>query len=249
VRSRLKLRLLLLLLGLLLLTKKVVGLLHTVRVVGLECGLLWLDCGLLREEGLYAKLIETGRLRREAICIAIRISCLLRLSILVVEEAGALRLLLKRVSKPIDSWLLLVALIVACRLGLGRCRSIVEERCGVLFFELAGSGSFLFFAESDGLCEIIVSIGSLSVLGAAALLFLCFMLASFDGQTHLGILFILSGVSSFTLRTVRRARDTRRGKLIKTSHSVLPQLAICSLAAETFFIEHEGREFLRGETN
>ena len=241
-----------LLLLLLLLTAEwviVVLLWLAVRVVRLKRRLLGLDRVLLWQERLSAKLIKACGLAGKTVRISILIPSLLRLRILAVQKAGILGLLWERVAEPVDSWLLLIALVVPCRLRLSRCWGIVEQRCCILILELSSSERFLLLAQPDGFGQIIVVVTSCSlVVVSSSSVLLGFVFACLKGQAHLGIVFIASCLSAGR-SWLGWTCNSLRGIFINTSHASLPKFSVRSFAAQSFFVENKGRELFSRDSD
>lgn len=124
--------------------------------------------------------------------VAVLESCLLILhpcwlTIEIIEIAGALRLLLiHRVTRPVYGTLLLITLIPASCLRLGRLRRrIIYQQILIAVFKFSLSQVLFFLAQSNSFRQVIIIRSILtSLLTSFAVLF-GFILARFDGQSVL----------------------------------------------------------------
>jgi len=105
------------------------------------------------------------------------------LRILVVQVTGCHGLLLlsiDRVTEPVHRTLLLISLVVASGLDLGR-GGVVKERVRIALLQLPPPQLLLFLAELDRLCQVCVLSLVRRFLSPSSALLFSFSLAGFNG--------------------------------------------------------------------
>ena len=182
--------------------------------------------------------IEAGRLRLEALhllLLAIRIHVhasglhiegriiwlkarllvWLKTRIGLIDETGGLCLhlihliLIDGVCEEVDLVTLLIALVETGGLWLILSnRIVVEQRLGITLFQLASASLFLFLAELDGFCKIIVGVACLLAFPLPAI-FLLLKLTRLQRQLVFGIVLIIAlpSLSRASLRSFGKLRS------------------------------------------